>query len=92
MGALVDALLSDPALRQRIAADPALRQLWNHPDVRSRVAAAAEMAIAHEAMTLLARSLVSDATVQARIQADPGLRAMWADESVRRQILGTEDR
>jgi DTW domain-containing protein YfiP len=89
LGELVSALLEDPAVRQRIEADPELRELWEDPAVRRQLEIAPQTLSALQRVMALTRDLVADPQVQAQIQEDPSLRELWSDPAVRQRILGT---
>jgi hypothetical protein len=83
IASLVEALLTDDEVRQRIQQDPVLHAMWSDPAVREAVRRVPEGVRAMEMVLELVRGLLSDPSVISRIEADPTLRELWSDPAVR---------
>jgi hypothetical protein len=79
-------LVQDPAVRQRIEHDTALREMWSDTTMRRHVTSAPAATFDITQIIKLVRLLTEDPAVRARIQADPVLRELWADTAIRQQV------
>lgn len=86
---LVDALLEDPAVMQRIQQNPDLREMWGDPAVSSALRPAPETSDPMAKLLELVRALTADPAVQDRIQEDATLRRLQSHPSVRQRIQPT---
>lgn len=89
MALLVDALLEDPAVMQRIQQNPDLREMWGDPAVSSALRPAPETSDPMAKLLELVRALTADPAVQDRIQEDATLRRLQSHPSVRQRIQPT---
>jgi hypothetical protein len=85
LAALVEALLEDPVVQERIEADPELRELQRDPSVRGAVGTPV-MNDALAKLLVLVDGLVGDTAVRASIEADSRLRELWNEPGVRRRL------
>ena len=86
---LLDLLLADERVQERIAADPELARSWSDPAVRSQVTYAAEAMAGMAQLMDLVNGLLADPAVTARIEADSVLRKLWSDAAVREWLRRT---
>jgi hypothetical protein len=86
LSSLVEALLAEPAVQERIREDPELREMWGDPGVRHHVTMVPEMVAGMASLLELVRVLAEDPAVQRRILAEPALRDLWSEPGVRERI------
>jgi hypothetical protein len=84
LGALVDALLADTVVAQRLRADTALRSA--SAEGRTGMPHALATLEGHAKLLILARELVADPAVRDRIESVPELKAAWEDPVIRSHI------
>jgi hypothetical protein len=85
---LLDRMIADDTIRQRVEADSTLRRLTNEIRETARTGRDAEGGRemdGHQTMEFIVR-LLADPQVDARIHADPELHRLWADPAVQHHL------